>query len=80
MAVKIVNTGINRKSPMEQFEMKIKHLSVDQYHVCPGTRKKVPYSFPVCGSSNAHAQLPIVTTDAVLSEASAKSLLQQQRL
>ena len=28
-----------------------------------GTRKKGPYDFPVFGSSNAHAQFPIWTTD-----------------
>ena len=32
-------------------------------HKWAGTYKKGPYGFPVCGSSNAHAQSPIGATD-----------------
>ena len=49
-----------------------------------GTRKKGPFGFPVCGSSNAHAQSPVWATGmCVLLEASSRSLLyvcEQQRL
>ena len=49
-----------------------------------GTRKKGPYRFPVCVSSNAHARSSIWTIDMrVLLDASSRSLLhvcEQQRL
>ena len=45
-------------------------------YTCAGTRKKRPYGFSVCGSSNAHAQSPIWATGIrFLPEASSMSLL-----
>ena len=41
----------------------LKHFIHHYLHIWAGSRKKVPYSFPVCGSSNVHEQSPIWFTD-----------------
>ena len=38
-------------------------------------KKKEPYGFPVCGSSNAHEQSPVSATDMRFCMASSKSII-----